>query len=296
MQLAQRLEPNCDASSLPLWRRVDRRLSELSGVLLEDGGVADPAAAVQRILEFVDTRAVHDGGGAAGPALLSGGASGGSGVAGRGRTLAAIGVLSAPSVADVGGLLAKLRAAVGVSSAEVLSVAAGSKLQPLIKYIFRDQKAPPVVEKEEATVVDWAAATPPPDLWPKDLDDLFANNLGGARTWAEVEAAMHRLVLYHAVRDTKRSRFLSWRAARDAPRTRARAHASRCSPALQLHFASHTNQLVPNKGMVPPTGTKHRVWYPPDRRHVAPNKGLAPPPTADSAPNKGLAPPQHRTQ
>ena len=146
VQLAQRLEPNCDASSLPLWRRVDRRLSELSGVLLEDGGVADPAAAVQRILDFVDTRAVHSGGGAAGPALLSGGASGGSGVAGRGRTLAVIDVLSAPSVAGVGGLLAKLRAAVGVSSAEVLSVAAGSKLQPLIKYIFRDQKAPLVHE------------------------------------------------------------------------------------------------------------------------------------------------------
>ena len=96
---------------------------------------------------------------------------------------------------------------------------------------------PPVVEEEEATVVDWAAATPPPHLWPKDLNDLFAENPGGARTWAEVEAAMHQLVLYHAVRVTKRSTLLSWRAARDAPRTRARAHASRCSPTLQLHSA-----------------------------------------------------------
>ena len=35
--------------------------------------------------------------------------------------------------------------------------------------------------------------------------------------------------------DTERSTFLSWRAARDAPRTRARAqHASRCSPARPL--------------------------------------------------------------
>ena len=111
--------------------------------------------------------------------------------------------------------------------------------------------APPVVEKEEATVVDWAAATPPPHLWPKDLDDLFANNLGGARTWDEVEAAMHRLVPYHAVRDTKRSTFLPWRAARDAPRTRARAHASRCSPTLPLHSASPATHWY-----------SIREWYP----------------------------------
>ena len=85
-------------------------------------------AAHWRVAVGVDTRAVHGGGGAAGPALLAGGASGGSGVAGRGRTLAVIDVLNAPSVAGAGDLLAKLRAAVGVSSAEVLSVAAGHKL------------------------------------------------------------------------------------------------------------------------------------------------------------------------
>ena len=68
---------------------------------------------------------------------------------------------------------------------------------------------PPVVEKEDATEVDWAAATPPPHLWPKDKEDLFANNPGGARTWDEVEAAMQRLVLYHAVRDTELSVSLS---------------------------------------------------------------------------------------
>ena len=81
---------------------------------------------------------------------------------------------------------------------------------------------PPVVEEEEATEVDWTAATPPPHLWPKDLDDLFANNPGGARTWDEVETAMHRLVLYHAVRDMEHPPFRH-----GAPRAtrRARAHA-----------------------------------------------------------------------
>ena len=112
---------------------------------------------------------------------------------------------------------------------------------------------PPVVEKEDATEVDWAAATPPPHLWPKDKEDLFANNPGGARTWDEVEAAMHRLVLYHAVRDTERSNSLSWRAARDAPRTRARAHASRCSTGAAaasalLRITCTGREWCPHKG------------------------------------------------
>ena len=118
---------------------------------------------------------------------------------------------------------------------------------------------PPVVEKEEATEVDWAAATPPPDRWPKDRDDLFANNPAGARTWDEVEAVMHRLVLYHAVRGTKRSLFLSWRAARDAPRTCARAHASRCSPALQLHYASPATYRYLKREWCPQNGLK-KAW------------------------------------
>ena len=113
---------------------------------------------------------------------------------------------------------------------------------------------PPAVEKEEATEVDWAAATPPSYIWPKDRDDLFANNPGGARAWDEVEAAMHRLVLYHVVCDTERSTFLSWRAARDAPRTRARAHASNCLPARQLHSASPATHWYPR-----------REWYPQNR-------------------------------
>ena len=64
---------------------------------------------------------------------------------------------------------------------------------------------PPVVEREDATKVDWTTATPPPDRWPKDKEDLFAGNPAGARTWEEVEAAMHRLVRYHAVRDSELS-------------------------------------------------------------------------------------------
>ena len=60
--------------------------------------------------------------------------------------------------------------------------------------------SPPFVEREDPTEVDWEAAMPV--QWPADLDDLFANNPAGARTWSEVEAAMHRLVTYHAVRDT----------------------------------------------------------------------------------------------
>ena len=94
--------------------------------------------------------------------------------------------------------------------------------------------APPVIEADKASPVDWASALPPRDQWPADLADLHANNPEGAKTWSEVEAAMQRLVLYHAVRDTSHL-YLPWRAECDAPahaRPRARAHARRCSPAL----------------------------------------------------------------
>jgi hypothetical protein len=104
--------------------------------------------------------------------------------------------------------------------------------------------APPVIEEDEASPVDWASALPPREYWPADLADLFANNPAGARTWTEVETAMQRLVTYHAVRVTTHL-YLSWRAARDAharERTRARAHARRCSPtlprlAIYLHYS-----------------------------------------------------------
>ena len=94
--------------------------------------------------------------------------------------------------------------------------------------------APPVIEADEASPVDWASALPPREHWPRDLADLHANNPAGLQTWELVKAAMQRLVLYHAVRDTAHL-YLSWRAARDAhahERTRARAHACRCSPTL----------------------------------------------------------------
>ena len=61
---------------------------------------------------------------------------------------------------------------------------------------------PPVIEEDEASPVDWASARPPKEKWPADLADLHANNPAGAQTWTEVETAMQRLVLYHAVRDT----------------------------------------------------------------------------------------------
>ena len=130
-----------------------------------------------------------------------------------------------------------------------------------------------MVEKEDATEVDWAAATPPPHLWPKDKEDLFANNPGGARTWDEVEAAMHRLVLYHAVRDTERSNSLSWRAARDAPRTRARAHASRCSTGAAAASAL-LRITCTGREWCPTNGLNNRLASA-DRR-LALNEGVAP--------------------
>ena len=92
----------------------------------------------------------------------------------------------------------------------------------------------PVIEEDEASPVEWAPALPPRDRWPADLADLFANNPSGLQTWTEVETAMQRLVSYHAVRDTAHL-YLPWRAARVAPahaKSRARAHAGRCSPTL----------------------------------------------------------------
>ena len=61
--------------------------------------------------------------------------------------------------------------------------------------------SPPLVEREDPTEVDWEATLP--TRWPADLGDLYADNPAGARTWSEVEATMHRLVIYHAVRDTE---------------------------------------------------------------------------------------------
>ena len=131
--------------------------------------------------------------------------------------------------------------------------------------------APPVIEEDEASPVDWAPALPPRDRWPADLADLFANNPAGAQTWTEVETAMQRLVSYHAVRDTTHLS-LSWRAARDAPahaRDRARAHARRCSPTLLACCKSRAHVLKSLRG----TGDAVAK-----RRHRSPlgTKGLRP--------------------
>ena len=88
---------------------------------------------------------------------------------------------------------------------------------------------PTAIEPDEASSVDWAAALPPSDHWPADLADLFANNPAGANTWAEVETAMQRLVIYHAVRDTALSSCHGApRAPRRAPALLAVAARCRC--------------------------------------------------------------------
>ena len=96
--------------------------------------------------------------------------------------------------------------------------------------------APPVIEADEASPVDWASALPPRDQWPADLADLHANNPAGAKAWSEVEAAMQRLVLYHAVRDTSHL-YLPWRAERDAP-----AHARRENPRTRARSTLSTRR------------------------------------------------------
>ena len=90
--------------------------------------------------------------------------------------------------------------------------------------------SPPLVERADPTEVDWEAAMPV--QWPEDLADLFADNPAGARTWAEVEAAMLRLVAYHAVRDM--SHILSVMA-------RFASHAGARTPAHAAHaFPPHS--------------------------------------------------------
>ena len=89
--------------------------------------------------------------------------------------------------------------------------------------------SPPFVEREDPTEVDWEAAMPV--QWPKDLGDFFASNPSGARTWSEVEAAMHRLVAYHAVRDMTRILSVMARLTRRAS-ARTPAHAALAPPLL----------------------------------------------------------------
>ena len=111
---------------------------------------------------------------------------------------------------------------------------------------------PPIIETEEASTVDWDSALPPRDQWPADLADLHANNPKGARTWSEVKAAMHRLVLYHAVRDTTHL-YLSRRATRDAPaHAKNSTHAHACSllaDAARLAIYLHYSKSLRGKGL-----------------------------------------------
>ena len=119
--------------------------------------------------------------------------------------------------------------------------------------------APPVIEEDEASPVDWASALPPREYWPADLADLFANNPAGARTWTEVETAMQRLVTYHAVRATTHL-YLSWRAARDAhAHARDRAHARTLDAARRRCLACHCTAQSPLLATGPNTGID-RPW------------------------------------
>ena len=111
---------------------------------------------------------------------------------------------------------------------------------------------PPIIETEEASTVDWDSALPPRDQWPADLADLHANNPKGAKTWSEVKAAMNRLVLYHAVRDTTHL-YLSRRATHDAPaHAKNSTHAHACSllaDAARLAIYLHYYKSIRSKGL-----------------------------------------------
>ena len=106
--------------------------------------VNDPIAATAQIIDFIDARSAQSGSsgasfrGAVGP--VGGGGGGGSGV--RVRAVAVVDVVSGPMVAGPHGLLSKLAIAASVSSEQMISVAAGSKLQPVLKFMFFDEKIP----------------------------------------------------------------------------------------------------------------------------------------------------------
>ena len=114
--------------------------------------------------------------------------------------------------------------------------------------------APPVIEEDEASPVDWAPALPPRDRWPADLADLHANNPAGAQTWTEVETAMQRLVLYHAVRDTTHLSLVMARRtrrarARERPRTRARSTLLAVAARLHCKSRAHVQKSPVGNGL-----------------------------------------------
>ena len=140
-QLALRIDPGGDLSSLEFWCFADRKLSNYMTVLTSS--ISDPEAATAQVIDYIDARAAQSGsggasfGGAVGPV---GGGGGGSGV--RTRTVAVVDAVSGPKVAGPHGLLSNLTIAASVSSEQMVAVAAGSKLQPVLKFLFFDEKIP----------------------------------------------------------------------------------------------------------------------------------------------------------
>ena len=147
--LAQRIEPNCDLSSVHLWARIERTLVDCSNVLLEAGGVDDARDGVARFIAFLDARGSHSSSGLSAGANL-GGAPTAPGS--RSRATATVDVLSSPAVAGPDGLVARLRVAASVSKAEVLTVALSSQLQPVVKFVFDDKHKAPL-EHEIFTIL-----------------------------------------------------------------------------------------------------------------------------------------------
>jgi hypothetical protein len=140
-QLALRIDPGGDLSSLEFWCFADRKLANYMTVLTSS--IGDPEAATAQVIDYIDARAAQSGpggasfGGAGGPV---GGGGGGSGV--RARAVAVVDVVSGPKVSGSHGLQNKLAIAASVSSEQMIAVAAGSKLQPVLKYLFFDEKIP----------------------------------------------------------------------------------------------------------------------------------------------------------
>ena len=129
--LAERVEPGADLSSIHVWGRVERRMTECSNVLLEAGGVADPSEAVDRILNFLDVRQATAGSSSSAGSAPGVGSGGGSGP--RSRATGVFGVVNGAALAGPNGLLMSLRQATAISQPEVLSVAFASQLQPILK-------------------------------------------------------------------------------------------------------------------------------------------------------------------
>ena len=142
VQLALRIDPGGDLSSLGFWCFADRKLANYITVITSTA--SDPVAATAQVIDYIDARSAKSGSGGAsfgGAVSPVGGGGGGSGV--RARAVAVVvDVASGPKVAGPHGLLSKLAIATSVSSEQMIAVAAGSKLQPVLKCLFFDEKIP----------------------------------------------------------------------------------------------------------------------------------------------------------